>query len=66
MLLAILLFSFGNRNYAFAQKKPSAPKFGFYFKGKYQKTAKIPFDLYANLIVIKVKIIYTHRSYFER
>ncbi len=39
-----------------AQKKQAPTKFGFYFKGKHQKSAKVPFDLYANLIVIKLKI----------
>jgi predicted aspartyl protease len=53
---AIFLFSIGNRKAVFAQKKETSSKFGFYFKGKHQKTAKVPFELYANLIVIKVRI----------
>jgi predicted aspartyl protease len=52
----MLLFTIGNCKMSYAQKKDPSNKFGFYFKGKYQKTAKVPFDLYANLIVIKVKI----------
>jgi predicted aspartyl protease len=54
--LVLLLFSFGNSTKCFAQKKEAETKFGFYFKGKYQKTAKVPFELYANLIVVKLKI----------
>jgi predicted aspartyl protease len=31
-------------------------KFGFHFTGKYQKSAKLPFEVYANLIVVKAKL----------
>ncbi|MFC3809183.1 aspartyl protease family protein [Lacihabitans lacunae] len=43
-----------NTTTAFAQKLPE--KFGFHFKGRFQKTSKIPFEVYSNLIVIKLKI----------
>lgn len=56
VLLIILFFFFGVLHLAEAQKKIQPDKFGFYFKGKHQKTAKIKFELYSNLIVLKVKI----------
>lgn len=30
--------------------------FGFHFKGKRQVTARIPFEIYSNLIIIKVRV----------
>jgi predicted aspartyl protease len=49
MILSCSLFCFG-------QKSKQKQNFGFYFTGKYQKEAKIPFEIYANLIVLKVSI----------
>ncbi|MDP5122029.1 MAG: aspartyl protease family protein, partial [Spirosomaceae bacterium] len=38
------------------KRKNQPDKFGFHFKGKRQKYAKIPFELSSNLIVVKVAI----------
>ncbi|NBA84677.1 signal protein PDZ [Emticicia sp. CRIBPO] len=38
------------------KRNPVQDSFGFNFKNKRQKTAKFPFDLFSNLIVVKVKI----------
>jgi predicted aspartyl protease len=54
LLVLILLSSF--QNFTQAQKKLKPERFGFHFKGLRQKTAKLKFDLYSNLIVVKVKI----------
>jgi predicted aspartyl protease len=54
--IASFFLVFSHCKEVFAQKKLQEKKFGFYFKGKFQHTAKIPFELYANLIVIKLKI----------
>lgn len=51
MLFQLLLW---NTSTAFAQNLPE--KFGFHFKGRFQNTSKIPFEVYSNLIVIKLKI----------
>lgn len=51
MLFQLLLW---NTTTAFAQNLPE--KFGFHFKGRFQNTSKIPFEVYSNLIVIKLKI----------
>jgi predicted aspartyl protease len=56
VLLLFFLFFSGIFNQVEAQKKKELEKFGFYFKGKRQKTAKIKFELYSNLIVVKVRI----------
>lgn len=56
VLLLFFLFFFGAINHLDAQKKEKLDKFGFYFKGKKQNTAKIKFELYSNLIVVKVRI----------
>ena len=56
VLLLVLLFFFGFTHFSKAQKKVKTEKFGFHFKGLRQKTAKIKFELYSNLIVVKVKI----------
>ena len=40
----------------FAQKKQKNELFGFHFKGKRQVTARIPFEIYSNLIIIKVRV----------
>lgn len=55
--LWVLLFCLlGGSYFSLAQKKPKHEKFGFYFRGKNQNTSKIKFELYSNLIVVKVKI----------
>ncbi len=56
VLLLFCLFFFRAINPLEAQKKEKVDKFGFYFKGIRQNTAKIKFELYSNLIVIKVRI----------
>jgi predicted aspartyl protease len=56
ILLLFFLFFSGLSHTVEAQKKGKAEKFGLYFKGYRQKTAKIKFELYANLIVVKVRI----------
>ncbi|CAN1528262.1 PDZ domain containing protein [Spirosomataceae bacterium] len=56
ILLLFFLFFSGLSYTVEAQKKGKAEKFGLYFKGYRQKTAKIKFELYANLIVVKVRI----------
>lgn len=50
-----LLVCITTTNVSIAQNR-NKDKFGFYFTGKYQKSAKIPFDMYANLIVVKLQI----------
>ncbi len=53
--MALLCLCIGGPS-AYAQKKEPSTKFGFYFKGRHQKSARVPFELYANLIVVKLKI----------
>jgi predicted aspartyl protease len=56
-ILPLLFFiCFTNWQQTHAQTIPKDEKFGFYFKGKRQYTSKLHFDLYSNLIVVKLKI----------
>lgn len=53
-LIAILLII---SQLAFAQKdRKKDDRYGYHFKGKHQKSAKFPFDLHANLIVVKATL----------
>ncbi|RYU95978.1 aspartyl protease family protein [Emticicia agri] len=53
-IIAILLIT---SQLAFAQKdRKKDTRYGYHFKGKKQKFAKFPFDLHANLIVLKAAL----------
>ncbi|WP_337042944.1 aspartyl protease family protein [Emticicia sp. 17c] len=53
-MIAILLIT---SLWAFAQKdRKKDTRYGYHFKGKKQKFAKFPFDLHANLIVLKATL----------
>lgn len=53
-LIAILLVI---SQLAFAQKdRKKDDRYGYHFRGKHQKVAKFPFDLHANLIVLKATL----------
>ncbi|MBA4851868.1 aspartyl protease family protein [Emticicia sp. BO119] len=53
-IIAILLIS---SQLAFAQKdRKKDTRYGYHFRGKKQKFAKFPFDLHANLIVLKATL----------
>lgn len=54
--LILVLASIANTVNTYGQKSKKPEKFGFYFKGKRQNSSKIPFEIYSNLIVLKVKI----------
>lgn len=56
IICVILLYSLISSNISFAQKKHKEPQFGFHFKGRNQSHASVNFDIYANLIVLKLKI----------
>ncbi len=53
LLLLSLLVGVNN---VYAQKRIKNEKFGFYINGKHQIGSKIRFELYSNLIVVKLKI----------
>ncbi|MCP9767571.1 signal protein PDZ [Lacihabitans sp. LS3-19] len=55
-LLVFFFCLIAGMNDLHAQKRIKKDKFGFYFKGKHQTVSKIKFELYSNLIVVKVKI----------
>jgi hypothetical protein len=53
-LIAILLVI---SQLAFAQKdRKKDDRYGYHFKGKHQKSARFPFDLHANLIILKATL----------
>jgi predicted aspartyl protease len=55
ILLVVVLFLGGCKT-SEQRKAERTEKFGFHFKGKRQKYAKIPFELSSNLMVVKVSI----------
>ena len=56
VVILVSLFFFTTQYFALAQRKAKVSAFGFHFKGLHQKTTKIKFELYSNLIVVKVRI----------
>jgi predicted aspartyl protease len=54
--LVLWLIIAGWPSLLWSQLPRNEEKFGFHFRGKFQKNAKIRFDLIANLIVVKAKI----------